>query len=240
MRRILGLLLVSTAGCSGFAPPTSDQLRTMGLSGVPTPEIGAPYVRQRIRMSVDSPWLAGEFEGVVVVRRGVPPVSVRVQLFGDLGPKALDVIARPDRIVGYFPQTHEGIDCALPGEAGIHPLLFLGVSLIEEFSERSEDRVRGVREEKGGCWVLLKSAIEGLEVVEFKGEDGQWTRRRFHWTRGVTWEQERTGKEERRITASGLSIRVKILESDAEPPRNPAMLEPALPSDIRVVLGSRK
>jgi hypothetical protein len=191
-------------------------------------------------MSVDSPWLAGEYEGVVLARVGGPVPTIRVQLFGDLGPKSLDVVARPDRIVGYFPQTHEGVDCSLPGEAVPHPLLFLGISLIEEFSELSEDRVLGIREEDGGCWLRLRSAVDGLDVVEFESKDHQRIRRRFRWIYGVAWEQERTGVDERRITAPGVSILVKILERDSEPPKTPGALDLILPSDIRVLRGSRK
>jgi len=238
VRALLSLLLLGAAGCSGFAAPSPDQLKALALA----PPAGPPattYERHRIRMSIDSPWLAGEFEGGVVARRGASP-AVRAQLFGDLGPKALDVMARPDRIVGFFPQSLNGVDCALPAEAVPLPLLFLGVSLIEEFSGRSESRVRGIREEDGGLWVLLQSSVPGLEVTEFQRADRQWTRRRFRWIYGVTWEQERRGPDELTITASGVLIRVKILERNVEAPRNPDLLDLVLPADVRVVRGSRK
>lgn len=238
MRALLSLLLLGAAGCSGFAAPTPDQLKALELSPSAVPP-ATTYERHRIRMSIDSPWLAGEFEGGVVARRGASP-AIRAQLFGDLGPKALDVMARPDRIVGFFPQALNGVDCALPAEAVPHPLLFLGVSLIEEFALRSEDRVRGIREEEGGVWVLLQSAVPGLEVSEFRRADRQWTRRRYRWIYGAAWEQERSGPDELTITASGVLIRVKILERSAEAPRNPALLDLELPADVRVVRGSRK
>ena len=238
MRAFLSLFFIGAAGCSGFAAPSPDQLKALGLDPSSVPP-GTTVERHRIRMSVDSPWLTGEFEGGVVARRGGSP-AIRAQLFGDLGPKALDVAARPDRVVGYFPQSLNGVDCALPAEAVPHPLLFLGVSLIEEFSARSEDRVLGIREEDGGVWVLLQSAVPGLEVAEFRRADRAWTRRRFRWIYGVTWEQERSGPDELTITASGVLIRVKILERSVEAPRNPALLDLELPAAVRVGRGSRK
>jgi len=61
-------------------------------------------------MSVDSRWLAGEFDGVVLAHEGASPIA-RAQLFGDLGPKIFDLV-RP-------PGAHRGILFRRPGKGSI-------------------------------------------------------------------------------------------------------------------------
>lgn len=192
-------------------------------------------------MSLDSPWLAGEFDGVVVAHRFDLNPVVRVQLFGDLGPKMVDLVARPDRIVGYFPQTREGIDCDLPGEASPHLLLFLGASLVEEFLgwvDRS--RVTGVRAEDGGAWLRLRPMIHGTSSHLFLDRASRAKKRRVSWMTGVGWEETWTGPAECRITAPNLTIDVKILERTLQPPATLESMSLAIPGDVRLVKGSRK
>ena len=191
-------------------------------------------------MSLDSAWLAGEFDGVVVAMRGPEGPLVRVQLFGDLGPKMLDLLARPGRVVGFFPQTSEGIDCALPEEAAPHLLLFMGASLLERFSCWTPARILGVREGTEGWEVELRPAVRGTEVHTFHDRTGRPLKRRIWWMYGLSWDETWAGPDELRIAATKLSLRVRILERTTDATIKPGTLELTLPSDVRLTQGSRK
>jgi hypothetical protein len=237
VKRLLGLLLLWASGCSGFERPTSEQLDLLvPHASPPTPVLE----RLRIHMSLDSAWLAGEFDGVVVAMRGPEGPVVRAQLFGDLGPKMLDLLARPERIVGFFPQASEGIDCALPDEAGPHLLLFMGASLLERFSRWTPTRILGVREDPEGCWVKLRPAIRGTEVHVLADRSGRPRLRRIWWMYGLHWDEEWSGPDELRISAPKLSIRVRILERSSDATVKAGTLELTLPPDVRLAEGSRK
>ncbi|HLY12251.1 MAG TPA: hypothetical protein VKW04_23310 [Planctomycetota bacterium] len=237
MKPLLGLLLLATAGCSGFASPTAEQLQLLPL--VPRP--AAPVVeRLRIQISVDSPWLVGEFEGVVLARSGSEPPVIRLQLFGDVGPKMLDLLASPDRMIGYFPQIREGIDCTLPREAAPHPLLFLGASLVEMFTPISADRVLGIREEEQGWWIKLEPAIRGMRSLVFRNPAGAWSRRRYFWMYGVGWDEDWSHPDRWSITAPHIALRVRILERERGASAKPTDFELKVPSDVAIVVGSRK
>lgn len=244
MKPIAGLLLLLAAGCSGFAEPTPERL--MGLPFPPSPPVGSVSLRSlsvRFQMSVDSPWLAGEFEGVAVGRAGgLGLPRLRAQLFGDLGPKVAELMVDPDRIVGYFPQTREGVDCAIPGEATPHPLLFMGASLAQELlvSETASE-VDGVREESEGTWLRLHPFLKGTEVHRLMSRGNpELKRRRFWWMLGVHWEEDWVSPTECRITAPHLSMRFKILERRQGMGAPAAELGLRLPDDVRIVAGSRK
>ncbi|HVE39565.1 MAG TPA: hypothetical protein VNM14_06725 [Planctomycetota bacterium] len=237
MRRLLGPLLLAAIGCSGFARPTPEQLRLL----TPPEEPPTPVLeRLRVHVSLDSAWLAGEFDGVVVAMRGPEGPLVRVQLFGDLGPKMLDLLARPERIVGFFPQTSEGIDCALPDEASPHLLLFMGASLLERYSRRTPARILGVREEPEGWLVKLRPAVRGTEVHEFRDRNGRTTKRRIWWMYGLSWDEERPDSDDLRISATKLSLRVRILERSVDAALKPGSLDLILPAGVRLTQGSRK
>jgi hypothetical protein len=235
VRPLFAAFLLMGVACSGFSPPTPEIFGQLRLS----PPKHPGTTRYRIHMSVDSPWLAGEFDGVVLAHEGSSPMA-RAQLFGDLGPKMFDLVARPDRIAGYFPSTREGVDCALPGEAAPHPLLFFGVSLLEDFADISEDRVIGVREDGEGWWLNLKPVVPGLHSEARQAKDGRTIERRFHWMYGLSWGERREGRDACTITASGLVIKVHVLgvEHLKTPPDHAYDL--SLPQDIRIVQGSRK
>lgn len=231
MRGLVAVFLLASSGCSSFGAPSPEQLARLPESP------RASVVRCRFQMSIDSPSLAGEFDGVLVAKGDE---VVRTQLFGDLGPKILDLVARRNRIVGYSPQTREAVDCFLPGEAKPHLLTFMGASLIEEFlAPLSRARVTGVREEEGGTWYRLRPAVEGMSTLAFVGP-GPERIRRLGWMYGLSWDEEWTNPDERRIRASGLSIRVKVLERTAAPAPDAAAFELTLPADVRIVAGSRK
>ncbi|HEV3026945.1 MAG TPA: hypothetical protein VG457_05190, partial [Planctomycetota bacterium] len=210
MRPLLAAFLLAGAGCSGFEAPTPELLRQLQL---PSSRPEDP-TRYRIHLSVDSPWLAGEFDGVVLARGGPSP-TVRAQLFGDLGPKMLDLVARPDRITGFFPSTREGVDCSLPAESAPHLLLFLGVTLLEDLADLREDRVLGVREDGKGWWLNLKPVVPGVQCEARLALDGRTVERRFRWMHGLRWGERWEGRDACTITASGLVI--KLLVQGREP-----------------------
>lgn len=237
MRLLLGLVLLAATGCTGFTPPTPNQLLFLSSQD---PEPSSVVDRFRVQLSLDSPKLAGEFDGVVLARHGGIPPVVRLQLFGDLGPKMLDLLATPTRIVGYFPQAREGIDCELPDEASPHFLTFLGGTLVEHFAERPGSRVVGVRTDPDGLWLRLRPVIPGLTVDALREPSGRISKRRFSWMYGVSWHEEWPSPEEMRLSASGLTLRVKILERTSGIVPKKGALELTLPEDVRVVEGRRR
>ena len=237
MRRLLGSLLLAAVGCSGFARPTPTQLETLfPPTAAPTPVLE----RLRVHVSLDSAWLAGEFEGVVVAMRGPGGPTVRIQLFGDLGPKMLDLLARPDRIVGFFPQTSEGIDCALPDEASPHLLLFMGASLVERFSRWTPARVLGIREEPEGWWVNVRPEVRGTDVHVLLDRSGRPRKRRIWWMYGLSWDEDGTESDDLRISAAKISIRVRTLERTSDATIKPGTFDLTLPEGVRLAKGSRK
>jgi hypothetical protein len=236
VRRLQALFLIGVGGCSGFVSPTPEDLRHLGLAPIPAHR---PTLRHRIRLSVDSKWLAGEFDGVVLAQEGAAPVA-RMQLFGDVGPKALDLLARPDRVVGFFPQAHEGIDCRLPAEAAPHPLLFLGVSLLEEFADVTEDRVVGIRPDRDPWWVNLKPVVPGMRSEALVASDGRILERRFRWMYGLEWRERWDERRACTITASGLLLRVRVLDTGPLEKVPERAFDLTLPEDVRLAEGSRK
>jgi len=234
VRRLAALLFLLASACSGFAPPTSAQ-----LGGLPFADATPPFARRKFRMSVDSPWLTGEYDGVAQARIQSGPPAVRVQVFGDLGPKMMDLLARPDRIAGYFPQPREGVDCALPSEAAPHLLLFMGATLFEDFLPLRRERVAGIREEEGGAWLRLTPVIPGLVTDVFVAK-GEIRKRRFTWIYGIRWEETRVSADDLRITAPEMDVRVKIIERDEAAPANPGVFDLTVPTDVRLSRGSRK
>jgi hypothetical protein len=232
---VLALFLLGSAGCSGFSAPTPQILQKLQLRPSGPPET----TRHRIHLSVDSPWLAGEFDGVVLACGGPSPMA-RVQLFGDLGPKMLDLLARPDRIAGYFPPTREGVDCSLPAEAAPHPLLFFGVTLLEDFAGLREDRVLGVREDGEGWWLNLKPVVPGLHSEAHEDSNGRTIERHFRWMYGVHWDEHWEGPDACTITAPGLVIKVLVQGVERLKTRPDHVFDLSLPGDIRIVQGNPK
>jgi hypothetical protein len=230
VKRLSVFLLLSASGCAGFVSPTPEALRRLGIEAG---SVRRDPVRYRVQVSfTESPWIMGEVEGVIVVQHG-DALVVRAQFFADVGGKAIDLLARPDRIVGWFPHLKEGVDCALPGEAAPHPLLFLGLTLLECFSDVTKDRIEGILEDDSGCWIQLKPVVAGTRVsVYHDWKEGVVVRHRFRWMHGIAWEEEA-----HRITAPGVDLRVRLLGSE---PAAPISFELALPVDVRVVAGARK
>lgn len=236
MRFVAAAFLLLACGCSAYVRPTPEDFRRLKLPANPPP---SGTLRYRLHLSVDSKWLAGEFDGVLIVDEAGGPVA-RAQFFGDLGPKMFDLLARPDRITGYFPQTREGVDCALPRQAAPHPLLFLGVNLLEDFAAVREDRVRGVHETGDGWWLDLKPLVPGMRSEALWTAEGRTIERRFHWMYGVGWDETWEDADHCEISATGLTINVRILSRESVAPRPTRAFELTLPDDVKIVEGSRK
>ena len=228
MRRLLSVLLLLT-GCSSYETPTAADFRRLNLSP-PAPPAATPI---RVRISLDSRWLAGEFDGVVIARSGPSPVA-RIQLFGDLGPKMIDLLARPERVTGYFPQAREGLDVRLPDQATPHPLLFLGVNLLEDLADIDEARVLGVQERDDGWWLDLKPLVPGMRCEALRGRDGRILERRFTWMYGVGWTEVWKDATESEVKASGVHLRIRLLATERVDPPVKAF-ELAIPADVQVV-----
>jgi len=212
------LVFLLPAGCSRFSPPEETELRA--IDGRPRPP--GPFVRVRASVDIDGRWLSGTFEAALVARSGEDPAA-RLQLFPDLGGKALDLAVRRDRVTGYFPHTGEGIDWALPGEARAHPLLFLGLTLLERFAPVTRERVLGVRREAGSPpRFLLRPVVEGVRVVDGGG-------RRFRWGPWADWTERGDPLRESVLEAPGLRIRVRTLEVRAVEAVDPALFALTLP-----------
>jgi hypothetical protein len=231
VRRLLPVVLILAAGCSSYASPTEAQLRQ-----IPFAPADPKTVRHRVHLSLDSKWLAGEFDGVVIAEAGI----VRAQLFGDLGPKMIDLLARADRILGYFPATREGVDCALPREAVPHPLLFLGATLLEDLAAVDRTRVVGVLESDDGWWLDLKPLVPGMRSEVLLARDGRILERRLRWMYGVSWTETWKKPDQAEIDASGVSIRVRLLGSERVEPRPARAFDLELPADVTLAGGSRK
>ncbi len=213
MIRFAPLLLA--AGCSGFGAPGETDLEL--LRSIPPP--AGPFVRIRATVDIDGRWLAGTFEAALAARSGADP-AVRLQLFPDLGGKALDLAVRRDRITGYFPQSGEGIDWALPSEARAHPLLFIGLTLLERFSPVGPDRVLGVRPGPPPEF-LLRPAVDLVRVVWNGG-------RIYRWAPGVEW-SEKDGS----VEARDLRIRVRVHESKPVEALDESVFTLSLPGGVR-------
>lgn len=238
MNRLSGLALCAVLGCSGFPPPTPDQLRSLGILPPERSPEKPPTLRIRFRMNVEGRWLAGLFDGVAVGTRGSAPI-IRAQLFGDVGPKIVDLLAAPDRIRGFFPQTREALQCPLPDGAFPHPLVFMGVSLLEQFAPVTEDRVLGLRPEAGGWTARLRPTVPGVDLFVRYGPDGRLNGRRYGWMYGVRWDEAWLSENACVITASNLSIRLDLQQVKTVP-ATPGFFDLPLPDDATWIKGSTK
>lgn len=114
-------------------------------------------LRRVSRIDVLSPWFSGEFK-VVAVQSGGETQRVRFQLLPDFGGKILDVVVHPDAVVATWPHSGEVVRerTALIG--------FLAISLMENASELSWQRVMAGRTTQEGFLVQVKPASRGLDL----------------------------------------------------------------------------
>lgn len=218
MNRALAVALLASAGCRGLEPLRPDEIRDV-LTSIPAPE--GPYVRLKVRLSVDSLSFAGVFDGVVMARIGSTP-AVRAQFFPDVGGKVLDLLARPDRITGYFPMGGDGIDLALPGEARLHLISLIGVTLLEHAAPLTESRILGRR----GSSIEASGTAPGVTLRISRSE------RTFVWLHGISWSESAT-RDAITIGSSRLSAKIDILQRERLDNAPDSLFELRLPPEIR-------
>jgi len=231
---VAALAALLAAGCTTWHVPTSTQFALVSRTqrGIERP------TRLRIRLDVESSWLSGQFEGVVVAG---PGPEVRLQLFPDLGGKAVDLLATPKRIIGYFPHLREGIDVRLPKEARPHPLSFLGLHLLERAAP--SQAITGWRILDGSTAasatrmeIRLNSVVEGATVIlVLHKHEPEVAERRLRWMYGVEWTERPDGENGYLIEAPGARFRLKILERTELEAIPTGAFELTLPPDVRKV-----
>jgi hypothetical protein len=223
VKKALPLFLL--AACRGWMEPTDLQRASLRSYGIPAAQ------RLRVRMDVESSWLTGRFSGVVLVGRGP---QVRAQFFPDVGGKAIDLWATRERIVGWFPPLRRGIDVGLDGGTPPHPLLYMGLQLLEEAAGPAGERITGWIEDARRPRIRMDSFVPGGRI-EYEGEWQRFsipavrlTGGRFTWREGASWTFRREGPE-LIVEAPGMFLRIERLGSEflTDPPG----LELVLPPD---------
>ena len=192
------IILLALSACRGYSEPTDELLDRVEA----IPPLPGPYLRVEADLDVESPWLSGRFNIVAIGRTGVDP-RVRAQLFPDIGGKAVDLVAFPGRVIGTLPQAGQAVDSDLKTEKDLHPLHFMGITLLEHFASGITNRVIGARPAEG--WLLLKPLAGRGEVQVKLDENDRIVRRIFTWH--TTWEEE-IGPDEVTIRTKGVTIRL--------------------------------
>ena len=205
---VIAIVAIAVTGCCGFVEP-SPELRSV-LRYAPPPE--GPCIRAKVRVKIDSPWIAGTFDGVLVARTGDSPI-IRMQLFPELGPKALDLVASPSNVTGYFPHKGQGDDHSLPLESIPTPIDGLGITLVEHFTTLGEERALGMRETKEGWTLQIQPAVKDLKLEGRITKEGRVLSRSFRYSWLVRWTQEVHPDGGFSINAGKLSLRLSIKET---------------------------
>ncbi len=219
----LPLALLTLAGCRGLEPLRPGEF--LNFRGIP-PAPEGPFVRLKVRIDINSPSFAGVFDGVVIARTGPAP-AVRAQFFPDVGGKALDLLARPDRITGHFPMSGEGIDIALPDGARIHLISLIGVTLLEHAAPLDETRVRGRR----GSEIEAAGVAPGVTVRLEQGGIGL-VKRHYEWLHGVTWTETAT-PDRIRIGSPRMTAGIDILKRERLDKAPDSLFELKLPDEVK-------
>lgn len=225
MRTLAPVLLAAFLGCAPWREVPEHQAKELErvAPGVDRPQ------RLKVRVDLESPWLSGQFDGVILVR---PGPAVRAQLFPDLGSKVVDLLATPDRIVGYFPMTQEGVDCSLPAEAKPHPILFMGLHLLERAAPVTRERMTGWFNVTGADFFRVRSIVEGASQTFRVPWWGGAAVREISWMYGLSWREIQESPSTIRIEAPRLKMRVVILERRAVESLPAAAFELRLPPEI--------
>ena len=205
---MIAIIAIAGTGCCSFDEPSLELLSVLRYAPPPP----GPCVQAKVRVKIDSPWIAGTFDGVLVARTGDSPI-IRMQLFPELGPKALDLVASPSHVTGYFPHKGQGDDHSLPLESIPTPIDGLGVTLVEHFTPLGEERALGMREKDDGWTLKIQPVIEGLKLEGRITKEGRILSRSFRHSWLVRWTQEVHPDGGFSINAGKLSLRLNILET---------------------------
>lgn len=226
-RLMVTLSWVALTACRGFVEPSPgliEKLRAAEEAAAP------PYLREKVVAKIVSPWMSGEFDGVILARTGDSP-RVRLQLYPDVGGKILDLSASRDRITGYLPQARQGSDHALPLRGRPDVILVLGILLLEHYSGRWADRASGMRESDEGWEVRLRPVARALDVFVFVGRDGRVQRRRYEWGCCAEWEQMLDGIVGFTVDVGDGSLSIRKTGSNPLPSVAENLFELKLPAD---------
>jgi len=217
MRWIIRLsLLLLLTGCRSWGPPSKATLATIaGLPAAPS----RPS-RARVRVTMESDTLRGTFGALMVIDPQGP--KVRLQIFPDIGPKLLDLVATPRRFAGHI-GDRDRIDTS-PDDAPRHLLVFMAFTLLEMAAPLTADRIEEARDAPG---TLRIRPVAGPLEIQARVE-GSRIRRSFRF-RHVRWDASVStgageGVEESRVRASigakGFSMTIE------HGPLQPARLKP--------------
>jgi hypothetical protein len=186
--RAWALLLVA-AGCR-LPPPAPADLEF--VRQIPPPP--GPYARVTAVADLESEKLSGTFDVLLLAKTGP-----RLQLLPDLGGKAVDLAAGPDRLSGRLPHTGESIEWTLPEDARAHPLLFMAITLLERFAPIREERVSGARDGE----LDLRPVVNGASV---RWRDGEWR---------LGWGVARWTRRAEEVVAPGFQLKLRNVKVEA-------------------------
>ena len=222
---LLVLALVLSGGCRGFAPPEPELLARLERRA----EGGTGPERRTARLEVEGEDFAGDFTAVLVTD-GAPRPSARLQLLPEVGPKVLDLVARPDALEGSLPgepYSHARGDAPPP----LHPLAILACCVLEDVAPLAP-RVAGARETtlddgSPGLELSVEPVLEGCEVTALVDASGAVRERRFRLGR-ARWREVCEG-DRRAFLAPGTRwvLRDETRAPIEAPPRSLFRLSPA-------------
>jgi hypothetical protein len=209
-KNVSGIFLpLLVLGCR-LPPPTPEDLAF--VRQLPPPP--GPYARVTAVADLESERLAGTFDVLVLARTGPSPL-VRLQLLPDLGGKAVDLEASPDRLRGRLPHSGEEIDWELPGDAKAHPLLFIAITLLERFAPLREDRPRSAAAISGHVQGdgPIRTMIRLTPIVP--GAKARLDRGQRAWELVLGWGPVEWTVREHEVIAKGFHLKLRDVKVEA-------------------------
>jgi hypothetical protein len=135
---------------------------------------------------LESPWFSGEFKSVLIESCEESP-KIRLQLYPDLGSKALDLIATPKEIVGHW--TFANNEGQSAGTARLTRII--GISLLENATALTFERVVGAQAEQDGFLLDVVPVAGGDETHVLVLIDSSGAIKSRHYRdHGVSWTEQ--------------------------------------------------
>jgi hypothetical protein len=182
----LAAAICAVHSCSSFGPPPPE-LRE--LLGAPPCGAAAPLRdtwRAQGRVEIDSRWISGDYEAVVVAETAPFP-RARLQLFPALGGKLMDVLATPKRLAGTIPAAGIALDWSSADGAPPRALLaFVALGLLEQVQPLTWPRARAARRDGDGWELELEPCFPGVEQWALIDGQGELRERRYR-VGGASW-----------------------------------------------------